>query len=226
MPDCGVHYLWFAFVCFLIGSHPPTHIVLPSFSFQGVAPPPPQHSFTHKTAPEPPPSPHTRTGSIGNSALPSTDSLQSIGTPSQSTTKCFNPEVPAGTPNSPSRFIPLHGHRRPSAAQVQWPDVRIAPTPTRWPRLPFKGKGKRQLWHLSTIVTAIATIWAPCPAATAADGSKTGEGHKTKTENSKGKRQTAFNVPEGSNSLLGAARCNPSPPCRTVASTLVGKKWG
>ena len=23
MPDCGVHYLWFAFVCFLIRSHPP-----------------------------------------------------------------------------------------------------------------------------------------------------------------------------------------------------------
>ena len=22
-PDCGVHYLWFAFVCFLIRSHPP-----------------------------------------------------------------------------------------------------------------------------------------------------------------------------------------------------------
>ena len=25
MPDCGVHYLWFAFVCFLIRSHPPTY---------------------------------------------------------------------------------------------------------------------------------------------------------------------------------------------------------
>ena len=24
MPDCGVHYLWFAFVCFLIRSHPPS----------------------------------------------------------------------------------------------------------------------------------------------------------------------------------------------------------
>ena len=23
MPYCGVHYLWFAFVCFVIGSHPP-----------------------------------------------------------------------------------------------------------------------------------------------------------------------------------------------------------
>ena len=23
MPDCGVHYLWFAFVCFLIRSPPP-----------------------------------------------------------------------------------------------------------------------------------------------------------------------------------------------------------
>ena len=23
MPDCGVHYLWFAFACFLIRSHPP-----------------------------------------------------------------------------------------------------------------------------------------------------------------------------------------------------------
>ena len=23
MPDCVVHYLWFAFVCFLIRSHPP-----------------------------------------------------------------------------------------------------------------------------------------------------------------------------------------------------------
>ena len=23
MPDCGVHYLWFAFVCFFIRSHPP-----------------------------------------------------------------------------------------------------------------------------------------------------------------------------------------------------------
>ena len=22
-PSCGVHYLWFAFVCFLIRSHPP-----------------------------------------------------------------------------------------------------------------------------------------------------------------------------------------------------------
>ena len=29
MPDCGVHYLWFAFVCFLIRSHPP--IVVPLF---------------------------------------------------------------------------------------------------------------------------------------------------------------------------------------------------
>ena len=26
MPDCGVHYLWFAFVCFLIRSHPPPRI--------------------------------------------------------------------------------------------------------------------------------------------------------------------------------------------------------
>ena len=26
MPDCGVHYLWFAFVCFLIRSHPPKYI--------------------------------------------------------------------------------------------------------------------------------------------------------------------------------------------------------
>ena len=25
MPDCGVHYLWFAFVCFLIRSHPPIY---------------------------------------------------------------------------------------------------------------------------------------------------------------------------------------------------------
>ena len=25
MPDCGVHYLWFAFVCFLIRSHPPSN---------------------------------------------------------------------------------------------------------------------------------------------------------------------------------------------------------
>ena len=24
MPDCGVHYLWFAFVCFLIRSRPPS----------------------------------------------------------------------------------------------------------------------------------------------------------------------------------------------------------
>ena len=25
--DCGVHYLWFAFVCFLIGSHPPRGVM-------------------------------------------------------------------------------------------------------------------------------------------------------------------------------------------------------
>ena len=31
MPDCGVHYLWFAFVCFLIRSHP-----LPPWVGQGV----------------------------------------------------------------------------------------------------------------------------------------------------------------------------------------------
>ena len=27
MPDCGVHYLWFAFVCFLIRSHPPQRLL-------------------------------------------------------------------------------------------------------------------------------------------------------------------------------------------------------
>ena len=26
MPDCGVHYLWFAFVCFLIRSPPPPQV--------------------------------------------------------------------------------------------------------------------------------------------------------------------------------------------------------
>ena len=26
MPDCGVHYLWFALVCLLIRSHPPSEI--------------------------------------------------------------------------------------------------------------------------------------------------------------------------------------------------------
>ena len=28
MPDCGVHYLWFAFVCFLIRSPPPPRLCL------------------------------------------------------------------------------------------------------------------------------------------------------------------------------------------------------
>ena len=36
MPDCGVHYLWFAFVCFLIRSpHPPPP--------EALSPPPPNH---------------------------------------------------------------------------------------------------------------------------------------------------------------------------------------
>ena len=35
MPDCGVHYLWFAFVCFLIRSHPPPRDVLEGGEVQG-----------------------------------------------------------------------------------------------------------------------------------------------------------------------------------------------
>ena len=34
MPDCGVHYLWFAFVCFLIRSPPPPPRVLVVFPFR------------------------------------------------------------------------------------------------------------------------------------------------------------------------------------------------
>ena len=33
MPDCGVHYLWFAFVCFLIRSHPPLYKLRPCPSY-------------------------------------------------------------------------------------------------------------------------------------------------------------------------------------------------
>ena len=36
-PDCGVHYLWFAFVCFLIRSHPPQRTAPPSHRAQKVS---------------------------------------------------------------------------------------------------------------------------------------------------------------------------------------------
>ena len=35
MPDCGVHYLWFAFVCFLIRSHPPVGEMTPQVDIPG-----------------------------------------------------------------------------------------------------------------------------------------------------------------------------------------------
>ena len=35
MPDCGVHYLWFAFVCLLIRSHPPRLLRFVGLDFNG-----------------------------------------------------------------------------------------------------------------------------------------------------------------------------------------------
>ena len=54
MPDCGVHYLWFAFVCFLIRSHPPKTQPPPPF-LVALLPPPLRPSPPPFLAAPPPP---------------------------------------------------------------------------------------------------------------------------------------------------------------------------
>ena len=68
MPDCGVHYLWFAFVCFLSMSHP-------GYCLVGKIPHPPPGGgigmggwvgpkFQHFGPPAPPPPPPGGAGAL------------------------------------------------------------------------------------------------------------------------------------------------------------------